>query len=79
LVVARRAGYLDAAIAALDFARRRNVAIRGLILNALAPATLADIDRNADELAHAPGAPLLGTMRFKEPLSLAIVEQLLCD
>jgi hypothetical protein len=51
--------------------------MRGAILNALAPATPADIDRDAHDLAFATGAPLLGTMRFKEPLSLAIVEQLL--
>jgi dethiobiotin synthetase len=77
LVVARRPGNLDAAIAALDFARRRDVPIRGAILNALARATPADIDRDANVLALAISAPLLGTMRFKEPLSLAIVEQLL--
>jgi dethiobiotin synthetase len=77
LVVARRAGYLDDAIAALDFAQRRKVRIRGAILNALAPATPTDINREANALAHAIGAPLLGKMRFKEPLSLAIVEQLL--
>ena len=77
LVVARRTGYVHAALAAIEFARRRNVPIRGVILNALAPATAADIERDVRELARAIGAPLLGTMRFKEPLSLAIVEQLL--
>jgi dethiobiotin synthetase len=77
LVVARRAGYVDAAIAALELARRRDVPIRGVILNALALATPADIEHDANELALAIGAPLLGSMRFKEPLSLAIVEQLL--
>jgi dethiobiotin synthetase len=77
LVVAWQPGYVDAAKAALDFAGRRDVPIRGVILNALAPAALADIDGDAHELAIATGAPLLGTMRFKEPLSLAIVEQLL--
>ena len=77
LVVAWHTGYADAARAALDFAGRRDVPIRGVILNALAPGALAEIDRDANELALAIGAPLLGTMRFKEPLSLAIVEQLL--
>jgi dethiobiotin synthetase len=77
LVVAWHAGHVDAAHAALDFARRRDVPIRGVILNALAPATPAEIDSAANELAFATGGPLLGTMRFKEPLSLAIVEQLL--
>ncbi len=77
LVVARQAGHVDAAHAALDFARQRDVPIRGVILNALAPATPAEIDSAANELAFATGGPLLGTMRFKEPLSLAIVEQLL--
>jgi dethiobiotin synthetase len=77
LVVARRAGYLDDAIAALDFAQRRKVLIRGAIFNTLAPATPAEVERDINALALAIGAPLLGTMRFKEPLSLAIVEQLL--
>jgi dethiobiotin synthetase len=77
LVVARRAGSVGAAQDTLDFARRRNVPIRGAILNALAPATSADIDRDANELARTTGVRILGTMRFKEPLSLAIVEQLL--
>jgi dethiobiotin synthetase len=77
LVVARRAGCVGAAQDALDFARRRKVRIRGVILNTLATSTHADIDRDADALALAIGAPLLGTMRSKEPLSLAIVEQLL--
>ncbi len=77
LVVAHRAGYVGAAQDTLDFARRRNVPIRGAILNALAPATPADIDRDANELARTTGVRVLGTMRFKEPLSLAIVEQLL--
>jgi dethiobiotin synthetase len=77
LVVARRAGYLDDAIAALDFARRRDVPIRGAILNALAPATPAEIERDSDAFVRTTDVRLLGTMRFKEPLSLAIVEQLL--
>jgi dethiobiotin synthetase len=77
LVVAWHAGYVGAAGAALDFARRRDVPIRGVILNALAAATPSAIERDALDLALAIGAPLLGTMRFKQPLSLAIVEQLL--
>jgi dethiobiotin synthetase len=77
LILVVAPGYVDDAIAALDFAQRRKAPIRGAILNALAAATPVDIDRDADALALAIGAPLLGTMRFKEPLSLAIVEQLL--
>lgn len=77
LVVARQPGYLEAARTALNFARRRDVSVRGMILTALTPATLAEIEHSARELALATGAPLLGTMRFKEPLSLAIVEQIL--
>jgi len=76
-VAARRPGFADAARSALDFAAARGASVRGAILNALdreANATIAD---DAEHLAHATGTPVLGTVRFKEPLSLAIVEKLL--
>ncbi len=77
LVVGRRAGFIDAAKDALEFAATRGIAIRGAILNALDREASATIAEDAKAVALATGVRVLGTMRFKEPLSLAIVEQLL--
>jgi dethiobiotin synthetase len=77
LVVGRRAGFIDAAKDALEFAAMRGIAIRGAILNALDRDASATIVEDAKAVALATGVRVLGTMRFKEPLSLAIVEQLL--
>ena len=77
LVIAQRPGYLEATQAALEFARMRGVTVCGAILNALDREASASIANDAAVLAQATGIRMLGTMRFKEPLSLAIVEQLL--
>jgi dethiobiotin synthetase len=77
LVVGRRPGFADAAKRALEFAASRGIQIRGAILNALDSEASPTIEDDAEALARATGARILGTVRFKEPLSLAIVEQLL--
>jgi dethiobiotin synthetase len=77
LVVALRPRYLEATQAALEFARMRGVTVCGAILNALDREASASIANDAAALARATGIRMLGTVRFKEPLSLAIVEQLL--
>jgi dethiobiotin synthetase len=77
LVIAHRPGYLETTQAALEFARTRGVTVRGAILNALDREASASIANDAAALAHTTGLRMLGTVRFKEPLSLAIVEQLL--
>jgi dethiobiotin synthetase len=77
LVVGHRPGFGDAAKRALEFAAARGIQIRGAILNALDREANATIARDAEALARAIGMRMLGTVRFKEPLSLAIVEQLL--
>jgi dethiobiotin synthetase len=77
LVVGHRAGYTRDAIDALEFAGLHGIAVRGVILNALDREGSAAIVSDAEVLARATGARILGTVRFKEPLSLAIVQQLL--
>jgi dethiobiotin synthetase len=77
LVIAQRPGYLEATHQALEFARERGVTVRGAILNALDREASADIAGDAAALAQDTGIRMLGTVRFKEPLSLSIVEQLL--
>ena len=51
--------------------------MRGAILNALDRDANATIAGDAEALARATDVRILGTVRFKEPLSLAIVNQLL--
>ena len=77
LVIAQRPGYFEATHEAVEFARIRGVTVRGAILNALDREASASIASDAAALAQATGIRMLGTLRFKEPLSLAIVEQLL--
>jgi dethiobiotin synthetase len=76
-VSATRPGFADAAKLALEYANSCGIAVRGAILNALDAQANATIAQDADAVGHATGVRVLGTMRFKEPLSLAIVEQLL--
>jgi dethiobiotin synthetase len=76
-VAAHRPDFADAARRALEFAAARGVSVRGAILNALDRGANDLVAGAAEELARATGASMLGTMRFKEPLSLAIVERLL--
>ncbi len=65
------------AAALIDFARRRQLQIRGVIVNAMASAGCAALNDAAHAFAEANAAPLLGVVRYKEPLALAIVERLL--
>jgi len=51
--------------------------IRGAILNALDPDASATVAHDAARLAATTNVRILGTVRYKEPLSLAIIEQLL--
>lgn len=77
LVVANRAGFINQAALTLDYAARRGIPIRGFILNSLDREASATVQRDAGLLARATGARCLGTVRFKEPLALHIVELLL--
>jgi dethiobiotin synthetase len=77
LVVANRAAFLDAARLTVEHGRQRNVPVCGFVLNALDHEASATVERDAEFVARATGVSCLGTVRFKEPLSLAIVERLL--
>jgi dethiobiotin synthetase len=76
-VVANRGAFISAARLATEYAMRRGIRIRGLILNALDAEASATVQRDADFLARATRVSCLGTVRFKEPVSQKIVEQLL--
>ena len=77
LVVANRGAFINGAVLATDHVSRRGIAMRGFILNALDHESSASVERDADFVARATGASCLGTVRFKEPLGLKIVEQLI--
>lgn len=62
--------------AVIDFARRRELEIRGAIVNALDSSACASLPAAAESFAAANAVPLLGVVRHKEPLALAIVERL---
>jgi dethiobiotin synthetase len=77
LVVASRPGCINAAALTIDYAARRNIAVRGIILNAIDADASATVEREAELIVRATGTPCLGTVRCKEPLSQRIVEGLL--
>jgi dethiobiotin synthetase len=77
LIVANRQDYVTAGALSIAYATLRGVPVRGFILNALDREASATIERDASMLARASGASCLGTVRFKEPLALNIVEKLL--
>jgi dethiobiotin synthetase len=77
LIVANRQDFIAAGALSIGYAALRGIAVRGFILNALDRDSSVTVARDAAMLARASGARCLGTVRFKEPLALNIVEQLL--
>jgi dethiobiotin synthetase len=77
VVVANRSGFVEVAADLADYAARRGVSLRGFILNALNRESSANIEQDAKAVTRRSGIACLGAVRFKEPVSLAIVEQLL--
>jgi dethiobiotin synthetase len=77
LVAARQDGFIGEAARIVDHARRHRLPVRGMILNCLAAASPSEVTRDGGRLEQAAQVPLLGTVRYKEPLSLAIVSRLL--
>ena len=77
LVTANRGRFLNNAALTLDYAARRSIPVRGFILNSLDREASATVSRDAEMLARVTGTNCLGTVRFKEPLALSIIEKLL--
>jgi len=77
LVVANRLGSLNSTLLTLDFAARRGLRVKGFILNQVAQDDSPAIATNADALRRLTAVPHLGSVRYKEPLGLAIVERFL--
>jgi dethiobiotin synthetase len=77
LVLANRLGCLNAAMLSLDYAARRNLRVAGYILNDAEPADSAAAQTNAASLRRLTTVPALGSVRYKEPLPLEIVKNVL--
>jgi dethiobiotin synthetase len=77
LVVANRLGCLNAAVLSIDFATLRQLRVGGYILNDVEPVGSPAAGTNADSLRRLTDVPALGSVRYKQPLSLAIVSRML--
>jgi dethiobiotin synthetase len=76
VVVANRPGCISAAILTISHARSRGVGVAGWLLNDAEPDAM-ESQAVARGLVRATDAPMLGTMRYKEPLGLGVIEKLL--
>jgi dethiobiotin synthetase len=77
LVVANRLGCLNVTMLSLDYAKSRHLRVRGYILNDTEPESSPAARTNAASLKRLTDVPALGTVRYKEPLSLQIVNNVL--
>ncbi len=77
VVVANRLGCLNATVLTLAYAAGRGVPVKGYILNHAQAEDSPAVRTNADSLRRLTTVPCLGVVRYKEPLGLTIVEQLL--
>jgi dethiobiotin synthetase len=77
LVVANRLGCLNSALLSIEYARRRHLRVNGYILNDTEPLASPAARSNAESLRRLTAVPALGSVRYKEPLPLAIVGQVL--
>jgi len=77
LVVANRPDCFNGAAMAAEYARHRVLRVRGFVILDTGPAPAVAATRVADWLARMVHLPCLGAVRFKEPLGLKIIEQLL--
>ncbi len=77
LVVANRLGCLNSALLSIEYARSRHLRINGYILNDTEPLSSPATRSNAESLSRLTEVPALGSVRYKEPLPLAIVAKVL--
>lgn len=77
LVVANRPDCFNGAAMAADYALRRDLRVRGFVILDTDAAPPVAADRTGQWLARMVHLPCLGAVRFKEPLGLKIIEQLL--
>jgi dethiobiotin synthetase len=77
VVIANRLGAINSALLTLRYAASKGLRVAGWILNDLEPAVRPGDPTTVKTLSLLTGTSCLGTMRFKEPLSIEVVEKLL--
>jgi dethiobiotin synthetase len=78
LIVARNgAGCLSAARLALEHAENRGIGVIGVILNDADQPSVPVAETNLESLRKLTGVPILGRVRFKQPVTREILEPLL--
>jgi dethiobiotin synthetase len=77
IVIANRPGALNSALLSLRYAASKGLRVAGWIFNELEPPRSPGDPTTVKTLLRLTATPCLGTMRFKEPLSIEVVEKLL--
>jgi dethiobiotin synthetase len=77
VVVANRPGCINATLLTLAYAAGRHLRVAGYIVNDAEPSDERDAAATAALLSRLSTARGLGSIRHREPMSLAIVEALL--
>jgi dethiobiotin synthetase len=77
MVAATRAGCLNAAMLTIHRAHSRGVGIVGVILNDVDGAPSAAAETNLESLRKLTAVPILGRVRFKQPVTREIIDALL--
>ena len=73
VVIGNRLGCLNAALLTFRYAASKGLRTAGWILNDVEPAVTPAALTNADSLSRLTDVPRLGTMRYKEPLGIGVV------
>jgi len=79
VVAANRPGCINATLLTLAYAASRQLRVAGYVVNDAEPAEERDAAATAAILARLSSVRCLGSIRHREPMSLAIVEALLED
>jgi len=77
IVAANRLGCLNASILTIRHAQSRGVGIVGVILNDVEAPTSPATETNQDSLRKMTDVPILGRVRFKQPVTREIIDALL--
>jgi len=77
IAIENRAGCLNSAMLAIQYAKSRGLGIIGLILNDTDAATSLATESNEASLRRMTQVPLLGRIRFKQPVRREIIDALL--
>jgi dethiobiotin synthetase len=77
VVIANRPGAINSALLTLRYAATKGLRVAGWLINELEPAPGPGDPATVKTLSRLTDTSCLGTMRFKEPLSIEVVEKLL--